>query len=211
VSGLPVSLWRSFPQASGLGPASLMAKREVGLFSSSLWGLHLWRTASGREVVPSSLFLLGCLGLLFESCDLFLWRCVTLDMKTDMKNRLPFALACSVFACFIGFAPSSFAAPVPDEGLRREIRESHKRLHELMKQEDQKLEQAIAAMNAAPADRKVDAIVAVLNQMWEERKLLREERERLRAKMRGLWHGNRGAVPQAPPAQPEAVPPSQEP
>ena len=52
-----------------------------------------------------------------------------------------------------------------------------------LKEQDAELDQLVAEMNSAPADKKVDAVAAVLNKLVQERKAMHEQMQKVMAGM----------------------------
>jgi hypothetical protein len=52
-----------------------------------------------------------------------------------------------------------------------------------LKEQDAELDQLVAEMNKAPADKKLDAVAAVLNKLVQERKAMHEQMQKVMAGM----------------------------
>jgi chaperone required for assembly of F1-ATPase len=64
----------------------------------------------------------------------------------------------------------------------------HAQMREQMQQHDARLDELVAAMNAAEGDAKVDAIAAVVNELVSQRRTRR-------AHMEQRWHKQQGGKP----------------
>ena len=62
-----------------------------------------------------------------------------------------------------------------DKQKHREIMPMHEKMVEEQKKQDTEIDKLRAEMNAATGDKRVDAIVAVLNKLIEQRKTMNEK------------------------------------
>ncbi|WP_174582366.1 hypothetical protein [Candidatus Methylacidithermus pantelleriae] len=103
-----------------------------------------------------------------------------------MRNQRNLSVVVTGILSLLLFASSGYPSSSQDEAIREQMRQARLRLHQLREEQERKWEQAIAAMNAAGPQEKLNAVVAVLNQLAEERRVLRRERKRLFEKIREL-------------------------
>jgi hypothetical protein len=62
-----------------------------------------------------------------------------------------------------------------EKGKHRQMMPVHEKLEELQKTQDAELDKLAAEMNAATGEKRVDAIVAVVNKLIEQRKAMHAE------------------------------------
>jgi hypothetical protein len=62
-----------------------------------------------------------------------------------------------------------------DEQKHREIMPMHAKMMEEQKKQDAEMDKLLTEMNAASGEKRVDAIVAVLNKLIEQRKIMNEK------------------------------------
>ncbi len=72
------------------------------------------------------------------------------------------------------FAQDSGSMKGMDKQKHREIMPVHEKLSEEQKRQDAEIDKLLAEMNAAKGEKRVDAIVAVLNKLVEQRKTTNE-------------------------------------
>ena len=63
-------------------------------------------------------------------------------------------------------------APRMDDKKHRELMPMHAKMMELQKAQDAEIDKLLAAMNSAKAEQRIDAAIAVINKLVEQRKAM---------------------------------------
>ena len=88
--------------------------------------------------------------------------------------KLP-ALAAALALAAVLSVPSSASAQQPRDSMRRRVPDSTMmRMMAMHDSADARLDSLVRAMNAATGNRKVDAMAAVINELVDQRRLMRE-------------------------------------
>ncbi|CAB4244227.1 conserved exported protein of unknown function [Methylacidimicrobium sp. AP8] len=110
---------------------------------------------------------------------------LTLGAKSLSVSALALVLASPLRAEDI--SGSSEPAPKPHSShyhrLHRQARENHEKMRRLMERQDAELQRLTEEMNQAPADKKLDRAVAVINKLVEQRREMHAEMEGMHQKM----------------------------
>jgi len=90
-------------------------------------------------------------------------------MKT--KLILPIVIAAALQSATL-FAQDPGAMESMDKQKHRRVMPVHEKMMEEQKAQDAEIDKLLAEMNAATGEKRVDAIVAVLNKLVEQRKIM---------------------------------------
>ena len=91
------------------------------------------------------------------------------------KSILPMLTACALLgAASLAEDPRSFMKKL-DPQTHRDLMPIHVRMQEEQKKQDAELEPLLAAMNAATGEKRVDALIAIVNKLVEQRKAMQEK------------------------------------
>ena len=91
--------------------------------------------------------------------------------RTDL---LVIAIAAAVQGATL-LAQEPSAMPWMDKQKHREMMPMHSKMMEMQKTQDAEIDKLLAEMNAATGEKRVDAIVAVINKLVEQRKTMHAE------------------------------------
>jgi hypothetical protein len=89
-------------------------------------------------------------------------------------NLLVIAIAAALQSATL-LAQQPSAMPGMDKQKHREMMPMHSKMMEMQKTQDAEIDKLLAEMNAATGEKRVDAIVAVINKLVEQRKTMHAE------------------------------------
>ena len=120
-----------------------------------------------------------------------------------MKHPAVFAVAC-IAAAFLSLPPSA-SAQQPRDSMRRRMPDSTMmRMTAMHDSADARLDSLVRAMNAATGKRKVDAMAAVITELVDQRRMMREHMRGMMMPhphpgMMGPGMRRHGSAPSTPP------------
>lgn len=96
-----------------------------------------------------------------------------------MKSKLIIAIAITIAFGSIGFSTepqsSSTSTPAADSEMHRQMMPIHARLIEEQKAQDTEIDKLLAEVQTVTGEKRIDAIVAVLKKLIEQRKAMNSE------------------------------------
>jgi cell division protein FtsL len=91
------------------------------------------------------------------------------------STRIMAAIVAGLIQSAILFAQEPSSIEGMDKQKHREMMPKHAKMMEVQKAQDAEIDRLIAEMNAATGEKRVDAIIAVLNKLVAQRKAMHEK------------------------------------
>lgn len=88
--------------------------------------------------------------------------------------------------------PETEAPPATQKPMRERMRQHQEQMMQQMQEEDARLEELVARMNQAEGEERVDALMAVVNELADQRLTMRRRMQQMREGKQGGMSGGEG-------------------